>query len=601
MKFEPVVANQDLDVHPDPSGRWARVAVVCRWKDAHAFRKQWPHAAVVGPLRTLRGIDELVRNLLHNPQIRLIVICGNDLTPGEETTKALLDTWRGPDWSDRWDKHVGEDVRPHLKVVTNGVSLATPEGFKAEWGLDYVGDADREGGCITLPPPPPTATAPAPHGDPGERVAAGTLSELWPMLLHRTMRFGRIMPTQYGDTREVLNLVSVIRDPVASLAEIKGLAPPVPAGTWVVGYRKVCTRCEGVESDTCGLCHGFGQVVEPFVYPDGPDNPKGVPGYIGKSFWEFHPDEASAECSYREHERLGTASVLRPFHRTAGPDMAAWAEQHAAKHPVLGISWAEVEAYRDRVTRPEIPEGAPYSYGSRMRGRPKPEDLGPGRDGHLTGAEWAQGPDQIEHIAGLLYEKPDTRAAFLTPWRPLEDSGKESGRPCLVGVWFRVVTTPGVLLPDLHMTVTFRSHCLYAGWPTNLAGLCLWLVEEAERLGMAVGTLTCMSMSAHLYAKDWNAAEGVISKHYDSNREPSWDQRSSWRVERFEGEALDIGEYANPTFRATALTPGGSEVIAVFEASTPESLRTQIEKSGLVTSTGAALWLGDEIRRVAGK
>jgi hypothetical protein len=55
-----------------------------------------------------------------------------------------------------------------------------------------------------------------------------------------------------------------------------------------------------------------------------------------------------------------------------------------------------------------------------------------------------------------------------------------------------------------------------------------------------------------------------------------------------------------PMLRATALTPDGKEVIAVFEATTPEALRSQIERSGLISSVGSALWVGDEIRRVSG-
>jgi hypothetical protein len=184
------------------------------------------------------------------------------------------------------------------------------------------------------------------------------------------------------------------------------------------------------------------------------------------------------------------------------------------------------------------------------------------------------------------------------------------------------------------MTVCFRSHDLHGAYPTNLAGICLWLIETAKRHDMEVGTLTCMSMSAHIYARDWNDANEVISKHYVTNHEPRWDMRSTWRVEkiveqvegwkcpecneplpltvpahlpcwRVGGEVLRPSKFAPvkvdlaPRLRATALTPDGKEVIAVFEATTPEALRSQIERSGLISSVGSALWVGDEIRRVS--
>jgi hypothetical protein len=620
--FDPIVPNPNIDVHPNPPGLWDRVAIVCRWKDAHAFRRNWPHASIVGPLRTLRGLDEFLRNLLHNPQIRVVILDGNDLTPGEETTSALNAVWRGE------TADLQADLHPFVAELVDAVRLYTKrealsaidslEGPQSQvdlipFAMPGMGlDQDRPSGRITLPPPPPKADAPAPHGDPGERVSADTIAELWPMVLHRAMRFGRIMPTQYGDTRELLNLVAVIRNP------------------------------------------------------------------LGDS----------------------------------------------------GMAEDKVDAYFRRITGEFAPEGAPYSYGSRMHGTCSSCN----GDRHIeTGDTSGNAPcpacsnrqgkdltDQFFEIMSLLRAKPDTRAAFLTPWRPEEDSGIESGRPCLVGAWLRVTGKPFVdgnwhiireedvpdsdwlILrlnlsklawqrmgrskteaevrawaaedcskelerkvtdhPRLHMTIMFRSHDLFGAWPTNLAGIARWLGKTAESLGMGIGTLTCVSCSAHVYAKDWADSDKVIAERYEKNHEPRWDQRSSWHVELIRpvteekpvvvGEALQVprsasgvldvwevqaepvidrddhvwiencttgvrqqvslhdwrekrGDYRGPqpkpTLRATALTPDGREVIRVFDAETPEGLRGQIERSGLVTSVGAALWLGDEIRKVVAK
>lgn len=603
-RFEPIVPNPDLDIHPDPQGSWSRVAVVCRWKDAHAFRKRWPEAAVVGPLRTVRGIDELVRNLLANPQIRVVVLDGKDLTPGEETTKALLATW-GQGGHRATNEYLALDVQPHAGVVTNVSLVMAPAERPADvqvipW-LDGLGlNVDRPGGRVVLPPPPPAATAPAPHGDPGERVAADNLGELWPMVLHRAMRFGRLIPTQYGMTREVLNLVSVIRDPSRTLADLY-----------------------------------LGTAGSPLV----------------------------REASRRARNEVAGLPVA-PVDTALDP---------GAAHPVLGITWNQVLAYHKRITSPEVPEGAPYSYGSRMHGcGQQATTVGDSGWGAMHTHE-VVGTDQFERIRELLSTKPETRAAFLTPWREAEDSGKEGGRPCLVGAWFRAVPPTWKAEVDtdnrketlsvkvstdkprhtLHLTVTFRSHDLFAGYPTNLAGICLWLVNTAEQHGMNVGTITCISFSAHVYERDWNAANAVITEHHDTATKPKWDQRSSWRVERvveplsvlpievgeeitsFGGDTWKViarldgdddrymlespgGKTANVRadllrkargdherqessfLRATALNPDGTSVIATFEASTAEALRSKIERSGLCTSTGSALWLGDEIRRVAG-
>ena len=209
--FEPVVDNPDLSIHPSPAQ--PRVAVVCRWRDAHRFRKKhYPDVAVVGPLRTVRGIDLLLRNLLANPQIRLVDVDGVDLTPDEATTKALIALWR----DGVRPKGLGEDLTNELvDLVRTHVTLETDYGG---WGK--FGNGDRPGGRIVLPPPPPVATTVAPHGDPGERLTGETLTELWPQVLQRILDFGRTIPSKYGDTKEILNLVSVVRDPRAAVAEV---------------------------------------------------------------------------------------------------------------------------------------------------------------------------------------------------------------------------------------------------------------------------------------------------------------------------------------------------------------------------------------------
>lgn len=81
MKFSPVYnpesdSTNRLDIHEDPPGLWQRVCVIGMWQDAKITRKRWPFASCVGPLRTKAGIDLLVRNLAHNPQIRLIIVDG---------------------------------------------------------------------------------------------------------------------------------------------------------------------------------------------------------------------------------------------------------------------------------------------------------------------------------------------------------------------------------------------------------------------------------------------------------------------------------------------------------------------------------------------
>lgn len=483
--------------------------MICGWSDARKARERWPNAAVVGPLRTLRGLDLFVRGLLANPQIRVLIWDGPDLTPGEATKSAVIDLWDSGGFS--YAASLAKAVAQHLPTITaelrrlgqeertilltlfsfyQGARLLPVEEWRLAESLGeqwrYMEGGDRPGGALILPPPAPTSSERAPHGDPGDRIVADTLANLWPRALARVLRCGREAETQHGGTREILNLVSVVRDPAKTLGHL-------------------------------------------------------------------------------------------PFWAESGvPEIAAIAAQ---PHPVLGFCFADVEAYAERLTGAEVPEGAAYSYGSRMRG---------------AGLGLYQAGDQIKAQEALLADDSRTRAAYLTPWRPDADAGRESGRPCLVGVWFRAVDNA------LHMTVTFRSHDLFAGYPLNLAACCLWLVRLADKLGMSVGTLTCLSMSAHVYDRDLADAQKVVTA-YKPPTGPRWDQRAAWRVELVRAvspHAAVAGRGPVTSIRAQAITPDGATGLQVFGAKTPEKLLRDIGESGLIQEVGSALWLGREVERV---
>ena len=606
-KFELVAPNGEVDVHPDPPGLWARVVVAGLWQDAKITRRRWPHAACVGPLRTRAGIDLLIRNLLLNDQVRVVVIDGpTGGVVGEETRDALERLWHQ---GEGVLSLLGADLAPYAVLVRDNVKLLDTKHHRIEGSADgtrmsamsidpakpypvgwnLLPNEDRPGGAVRLPPPPPKASAPAPHGDPGERVAGDTLAEVWPLALATVMRFGREIPSTGGATREFLNLVSVIRDPIASLRLV-------------------------------------------------------------------------------DHIEINVA-LTSPS--------------------VLGLTWATVEKYtHEQLIGSVVPEGQSYGYGMRMAGAGRPETVREGIERAARGQLYRDDESTINQFAAvkkLLTEQPDTRCAYLTPWRVSEDCGKPSNTPCLVGVMFRAVPAETMDLcaicrvrvgekgcadhgkerasytrNALHMTVHFRSHDMASAYPLNLAGCCLWLSEWARDLGMSVGTLTCVSSSAHVYSRDWAKTESVI----ESARRPTivWDQRSVWRVELYDTEevipqvcdrllpphhqercakpatAMWSGYDGKNTplwsrcdehpqtsdrtekfpsvplplprrkaLRAIALAADGqggvldsTKPIAVIEAATPGGLRTAIERSGLVVGIGAGMWLGAEIERVWG-
>lgn len=635
--FQPVVPNPDLWVNPSPEGPWARVAVCSRWVDSETIAARWKYKpAVVGPLRTDAGLDLLVRSLLANPQIRVVFVDGHDLRPTNgaervvraffeekdlsvlpeelrELARALLDeeevqvqgqapgvVGRGPPGV-QW---TGAEKGETFQLVED----LHQEWLRAEGGPRRGGllvhfvdfSADRRGGRHILPPPRPVVTDAAPHGDPGDRVAGNLLSEVYVRALHQVLVAGRIVPTQYGLTRELLDLVTVIRDPEGSVREFSEVeeVPPVPVGTWIVGYSRVCSTCRDVEAIKagCSSCFGLGRVPSEQTYVSGDKI-----GHFSKMFHEFHPDEVAATASYRRHEAAGTAIVLRPFDGVSkvSPDPAAWRALHEAssgKHPVLGMSAEDLFAYtygEDGFLGTKRPSEAPYAYGERMRGSDDGSALKKAQ-ARLDESVPAPHPDQVSRVGKLLLEAPGTRAAYLSPWWPDEDAGKESGRPCLVGAWFRSI--PGAVVrasaepygedpesamlaavvesveieapPTLHLTVVFRSHDLLEAYPQNLGACCRWLVDEAVRLGQSTGTVTCISMSAHLYERGWEKAEKLWKKY--RRKQIRWDGRAGFRVEKVPDPSKPPPEVKVGARVQRPLDLGCAVVLEVVEVRPPE-------------------------------
>lgn len=454
--FTPICSASDLSIKLDATD--PDLAVACRWMEASVGRARMTgfDPLVVGPLRTLQGIDLLVRNLLAHPGIRHLRVVGPDLSPGKRVSMVLGRLFTPLGDLDHADvQPLGLDVRePFFRYLRGHVRVS----FEEDSPLNLDGhESTPTFAPLLLPPPRPTArSGPGPVGDPGQRVVGDGVGETWIAALRETLRFGTKIASQYGDAIELPNLVSVVQKPL---------------------------------------------VVDEVIPAD------------------------------------------FPWSRT------------------------DVEAYSERFKDKEPPEGAPYSYGSRMRGWSE-------RDGEN---EYC---DQLRCLDDKLKSDQGSRALFATPWFPW-DARRSSGQPCLVGVQFRVLDF------TLHGTLHFRSHDLFGAWPINIGGFGVWMNRLASHHGFRLGTVTCLSTSAHLYERDRATAEALVATH--RSPWPVFDRRGHWRIERVE-----------TGFRAMVYAADSDVHPAlVLEAPTVGSLAKQVEQSGYVTSTGNAIWIGRELERVA--
>lgn len=111
------------------------------------------------------------------------------------------------------------------------------------------------------------------------------------------------------------------------------------------------------------------------------------------------------------------------------------------------------------------------------------------------------------YVIPLLKAHPDTRRALVTLADPVADDVTHlHNYVSLLGVWFRVVSG------KLTVTAIIRSNDFVLGWPANLFQIKLLQEYVAERIGVAVGAITTVSLSAHLFTDDEKLISSVLGR-----------------------------------------------------------------------------------------
>ena len=101
---------------------------------------------------------------------------------------------------------------------------------------------------------------------------------------------------------------------------------------------------------------------------------------------------------------------------------------------------------------------------------------------------------QLETAIRRLVENKSTRRAVIKTWEPCKDSFAQHV-PCLQLIEFLVRND------HLNMTAVFRSHDIDRAYVSNVYGLGKLQEHVAKIIGIAPGTLTTHSISAHIYVE----------------------------------------------------------------------------------------------------
>ncbi len=116
---------------------------------------------------------------------------------------------------------------------------------------------------------------------------------------------------------------------------------------------------------------------------------------------------------------------------------------------------------------------------------------------------WGDGEvDQIEYIIRKLSSNPHSRRAVATTWDPRKDTESEEV-PCLNHFVFMTREE------WLDLSVMIRSNDMYGAWLANVYALGELVTYVAERVNLKIGTITTLSVNAHIYEHDWEKAREV--------------------------------------------------------------------------------------------
>ncbi|NMB57444.1 DUF4346 domain-containing protein [Candidatus Beckwithbacteria bacterium] len=269
----------------------------------------------------------------------------------------------------------------------------------------------------------------------------------------------------------------------------------------------------------------------------------------------------------------------------------------------LPFEMSELRAYYPEITTAKVIPGTSYSYGYRMMEHFK--------------------VDQIAKIKELIKLRPDSKKMLAITTDPKLDwaNANKGDTPCLVMVLGSVQDY------KFFLTAHFRSHDMVHGWPRNAFALRKLQKEIADEAKMAMGALTIVSHSAHIYSDDFALVENILSDNMEKElgytpavRYP-FDKRVNVVIEIIdESQAQYFAEYKkryekeNEPFaikmvlkqlpknnkkliRATLFAPNGGGALKILEGRTAQEVAYQITDWNYVVDPSHCMYIGQELQR----
>lgn len=191
--------------------------------------------AVAGPLYSKRGINFILRNILANPRINTLILCGSNLSGSAEALsnfieKGINESYEIIDVDKAFiEKEIPLEAIEKFRLNINLIDL-TGE-FNVEKILPYLKNAqDQPAQKWSEPQIFPEAEKITAEKFQSEKTAytvrADTIKNAWPQILKYIMKFGsKKGMIKVGEAKEIINLITVIEEENPDKPEIPGWFP----------------------------------------------------------------------------------------------------------------------------------------------------------------------------------------------------------------------------------------------------------------------------------------------------------------------------------------------------------------------------------------
>lgn len=198
------------------------VGVATLWTPKEAFSKKLKPESyrLIGQLYSNDGINPMIRNVMANPTIRTVVLCGQDKIGSADSLSKLLENGineKGEVIGKEESKIEKEIPREAVELFRSHVKLIDMRGVLNAEEIQAAIDACEQNvepwAEPQLFPEPEISADWFPSEDSQYTYRAKTVADVWPKILQGIMRFGEEKMTHYSTKqKELYNVTAVITD-----------------------------------------------------------------------------------------------------------------------------------------------------------------------------------------------------------------------------------------------------------------------------------------------------------------------------------------------------------------------------------------------------